>query len=143
MRTAVCGYLSPSEPGSPAGWGKPGGAPTCLFVIPWLANSARQDFQQFISRHCLAVGILFCWQSKRKVKTRISWMRFKTRRSGGKKQFGTWIRAPLSLRENLFDAWFTPKRFESPAIYQRMGVLLHKRCVPTGGDFFPAVWRED
>ncbi len=42
----------------------------------------------------------------------------------------------LSLGKKLLEAWFAPKRFESPALYQRMGILLLKRYVPTGGDFF-------
>jgi hypothetical protein len=33
-----------------------------------------------------------------------------------------------------FDFWFQPKRFESEQLYERLGVLLMKRYVPTGGD---------
>ncbi len=36
--------------------------------------------------------------------------------------------------ERLLDLWFAPKPFESPALYERLGVLLLKRYVPTGGD---------
>lgn len=35
----------------------------------------------------------------------------------------------------LQDLWFAPKRCESTAGYERLGVLLVKRFVPTGGDF--------
>jgi Glycosyl-4,4'-diaponeurosporenoate acyltransferase len=35
----------------------------------------------------------------------------------------------------LLDIWFAPKRFESTALYERLGVLFVKRYVPTGGDF--------
>lgn len=34
------------------------------------------------------------------------------------------------------DLWFAPKPFESAGLYERLGVLLIKRYVPTGGDFF-------
>jgi glycosyl-4,4'-diaponeurosporenoate acyltransferase len=33
-----------------------------------------------------------------------------------------------------FDFWFQPKWFESERLYKRLGVLLIKRYVPTGGD---------
>jgi hypothetical protein len=36
----------------------------------------------------------------------------------------------------MLDIWFTPKPFESTALYERLGVLFIKRYVPTGGDFF-------
>jgi hypothetical protein len=35
----------------------------------------------------------------------------------------------------MLDIWFAPKRFESTALYERLGVLFVKRYVPTGGDF--------
>jgi hypothetical protein len=38
--------------------------------------------------------------------------------------------------QHLLDVWFSPKRFESEALYERLGVLFIKRYVPTGGDFF-------
>ena len=38
--------------------------------------------------------------------------------------------------EKLGELWFAPKRFESEAFYERLGVKLLKRYVPTGGDFF-------
>jgi hypothetical protein len=38
--------------------------------------------------------------------------------------------------QELLDAWFSPKGFESEAFYERVGVLFIKRYVPTGGDFF-------
>jgi hypothetical protein len=41
-----------------------------------------------------------------------------------------------SFLERLEDLWFAPKRFESTAFYERLGVLLIKKYVPTGGDFF-------
>ncbi len=41
-------------------------------------------------------------------------------------------RSPL---ERLQDLWFAPKRFESTALYERLGVLFVKRYAPTGGDF--------
>jgi hypothetical protein len=33
-----------------------------------------------------------------------------------------------------FDVWFRPKGFESERLYERLGALLIKRYVPTGGD---------
>jgi hypothetical protein len=43
----------------------------------------------------------------------------------------------LNLRlRHLLDVWFSPKRFESERLYERLGVLFIKRYVPTGGDFF-------
>jgi hypothetical protein len=33
-----------------------------------------------------------------------------------------------------FDLWFRPKRYESEHGYERLGALLIKRYVPTGGD---------
>lgn len=36
--------------------------------------------------------------------------------------------------DRALDGWFAPKRFESTALYERLGVLLIKRYVPTGGD---------
>jgi hypothetical protein len=42
----------------------------------------------------------------------------------------------LSLLRRLVDLWFSPKRFENEAFYERLGVLFLKRYVPTGGDFF-------
>ncbi len=41
-----------------------------------------------------------------------------------------------SFLERLQDLWFAPKRFESTALYERLGVLLVKKYAPTGGDFF-------
>src|SRR5258707_15218907 len=38
--------------------------------------------------------------------------------------------------QHLLDVWFSPKRFESEALYERLGVLFLKRYLPTGGDFF-------
>jgi hypothetical protein len=32
------------------------------------------------------------------------------------------------------DVWFRPKGFESERLYKRLGALLIKRYVPTGGD---------
>lgn len=43
---------------------------------------------------------------------------------------------PRPLLQRLLDVWFSPKRFESAAFYERLGVLFIKRYVPTGGDFF-------
>jgi hypothetical protein len=37
--------------------------------------------------------------------------------------------------ERLQDIWFAPKRFESTARYERLGVLWVKEYAPTGGDF--------
>lgn len=34
----------------------------------------------------------------------------------------------------MFDIWFRPKTFESERLYERLGALLLKRYVPTGGD---------
>ena len=44
--------------------------------------------------------------------------------------------SPRSFLERLQDLWFAPKRFESTALYERLGVLLVKKYAPTGGDFF-------
>lgn len=41
-----------------------------------------------------------------------------------------------SFRDRLLDLWFAPKRFESTARYEHLGVLLIKRYAPTGGDYF-------
>ncbi|MEA2257520.1 MAG: hypothetical protein QOJ51_345 [Acidobacteriaceae bacterium] len=38
------------------------------------------------------------------------------------------------VRFNLFDFWFRPKPFESERFYERLGALVIKRYVPTGGD---------
>ena len=35
---------------------------------------------------------------------------------------------------NPLDIWFRPKRFESERLYERLGALIIKRYVPTGGD---------
>jgi hypothetical protein len=43
---------------------------------------------------------------------------------------------PRPFLQRVFDVWFSPKHFESEALYERLGVLLIKRYVPTGGDFF-------
>jgi hypothetical protein len=43
---------------------------------------------------------------------------------------------PRSVWERVQELWFAPKRFESTALYERLGVLLVKKYVPTGGDFF-------
>jgi hypothetical protein len=40
------------------------------------------------------------------------------------------------LQHRAWDFWFAPKRFESPQVYERPGVLWIKRYVPTGGDYF-------
>jgi hypothetical protein len=40
------------------------------------------------------------------------------------------------LQYRAWDFWFAPKRFESPHLYERLGVLWIKRYVPTGGDYF-------
>src|SRR6266542_1482598 len=44
--------------------------------------------------------------------------------------------SPRSFLERVQDLWFALKRFESTALYERLGVLLVKKYVPTGGDFF-------
>ncbi len=44
--------------------------------------------------------------------------------------------SPRSFLERLQELWFAPKRFESTALYERLGVLLIKKYAPTGGDFF-------
>ena len=43
---------------------------------------------------------------------------------------------PHPRLQHLLDEWFSPKRFESEVLYERLGVLFIKRYVPTGGDFF-------
>ena len=42
----------------------------------------------------------------------------------------------LSFFEKLSDLWFVPKSFESAELYERLGIRILKRYVPTGGDFF-------
>jgi hypothetical protein len=42
--------------------------------------------------------------------------------------------ALLDVAIDLFDFWFRPKRFESEQLYERLGALVIKRYVPTGGD---------
>ena len=37
-------------------------------------------------------------------------------------------------RFSIFDFWFQPKWFESERLYERLGALVLKRYVPTGGD---------
>jgi hypothetical protein len=39
------------------------------------------------------------------------------------------------FQHRTWDCWFAPKRFESPHLYERLGVLWIKRYVPTGGDY--------
>jgi Glycosyl-4,4'-diaponeurosporenoate acyltransferase len=46
------------------------------------------------------------------------------------------IEPQRSFLRHLLDLWFSPKRFETEAFYERLGVLFIKRYVPTGGDFF-------
>jgi len=43
---------------------------------------------------------------------------------------------PRPFLQRALDVWFSPKHFESEALYERLGVLFIKRYVPTGGDFF-------
>ncbi len=45
-------------------------------------------------------------------------------------------KASLPFGERLLELWFAPKDFESPELYERLGVRLIKRYAPTGGDFF-------
>src|SRR5258708_35378737 len=40
----------------------------------------------------------------------------------------------ILLSFSVFDVWFRPKAFESERLYERLGALLIKRYVPTGGD---------
>jgi hypothetical protein len=42
---------------------------------------------------------------------------------------------PGFFQHRAWDVWFAPKRFESPQVYERLGVLWIKRYVPTGGDY--------
>jgi hypothetical protein len=35
---------------------------------------------------------------------------------------------------DLFEFWYRPKRFETERLYRRLGALILKRYVPTGGD---------
>jgi hypothetical protein len=41
------------------------------------------------------------------------------------------------------DVWFRPKAFESERLYERLGALLLKRYVPTGGDLVMQRLRRD
>ena len=43
----------------------------------------------------------------------------------------------------VFDVWFRPKAFESERLYERLGALLIKRYVPTGGDLVMRRLRRD
>ncbi len=45
-------------------------------------------------------------------------------------------RDQLPFGEKLLECWFAPKPFETPELYERMGIRTLKRYVPTGGDFF-------
>ena len=40
----------------------------------------------------------------------------------------------MKSRINCFDVWSQPKRFESERFYERLGALIIKRYMPTGGD---------
>jgi len=42
-----------------------------------------------------------------------------------------------------FDIWFRPKGYESEHAYERLGALLIKRYVPTGGDLVMRRLRRD
>jgi hypothetical protein len=44
-------------------------------------------------------------------------------------------------RFSIFDAWFRPKAFESEWLYERLGALIIKRYVPTGGDLVMGLLR--
>jgi hypothetical protein len=46
-------------------------------------------------------------------------------------------------RVSIFDVWFRPKGFESERLYERLGALLLKRYVPTGGDLVMRRLRRD
>lgn len=46
-------------------------------------------------------------------------------------------------RVSIFDAWFRPKGFESERLYERLGALIIKRYVPTGGDLVMRRLRRD
>jgi hypothetical protein len=43
----------------------------------------------------------------------------------------------------MFDVWFRPKGFESERLYERLGALILKRYVPTGGDLVMRRLRRD
>jgi Glycosyl-4,4'-diaponeurosporenoate acyltransferase len=47
------------------------------------------------------------------------------------------------LPTSRFDIWFRPKRFESERFYERLGALVIKRYVPTGGDLVMQRLRRD
>ncbi len=51
-------------------------------------------------------------------------------------QIHTEGRSVVPIAQRALNAWFAPKRFESTALYERLGVLLVKEYAPTGGDFF-------
>ncbi len=46
-------------------------------------------------------------------------------------------------RFGVFDVWFRPKGFESERLYERLGALVVKRYVPTGGDLVMRRLRRD
>jgi glycosyl-4,4'-diaponeurosporenoate acyltransferase len=39
------------------------------------------------------------------------------------------------FQRRAWDVWFASKRFESPRLYEQLGVLWIKHSVPTGGDY--------
>ncbi len=47
------------------------------------------------------------------------------------------------MNSDAFDVWFRPKSFESERLYERLGALLLKRYVPTGGDLVIRRLRRD
>jgi hypothetical protein len=47
------------------------------------------------------------------------------------------------MDSDAFDVWFRPKSFESERLYERLGALLLKRYVPTGGDLVMQRLRRD
>jgi glycosyl-4,4'-diaponeurosporenoate acyltransferase len=46
-------------------------------------------------------------------------------------------------RFTILDSWFRPRGFESERLYERMGALVIKRYVPTGGDLIMRRIRRD
>jgi hypothetical protein len=58
----------------------------------------------------------------------------KSRRTHAVLPVGDSRRGLEPLFERVLDLWFAPKRFESMALYEWLGVLFVKRYVPTGGD---------
>jgi hypothetical protein len=55
----------------------------------------------------------------------------------------TVLRRTSRVHRRALDGWFRPKRFESEPLYERLGAVILKRYVPTGGDLVMQRLRRD